>query len=151
MSVSFWLNQRLVFLNPEPGEVLLDTLRTLGLKSVRRGCDQISCGVCTVLLEGNMVPSCSVLTVRIANQHVTTVEGIETEAKKIASYFGSEGADQCGFCNPALALAVYSLKQRNPQASLDEIKEYLVGNLCRCTGYQSQHIAIQQYLQEETL
>ncbi len=61
---------------------------------------------------------------------------------------GHEGADQCGFCNPSLALTVYSLKLINPTPTDHELKEYLVGNLCRCTGYQSQHIAIKQYLEE---
>jgi len=132
-----------------PDEYLLDTLRKNHYMSVKRGCDNSSCGVCTILVDGKPTPSCSLLTVKTENKHVTTVEGIPTEIAKLAVHMGEEGADQCGFCNPSLALTVYALKQENPQPSDDELKDYLVGNLCRCTGYQSQHIAIRKYLEEE--
>ncbi|HOW38108.1 MAG TPA: 2Fe-2S iron-sulfur cluster-binding protein [Bacillota bacterium] len=132
------------------GEMLLDTLRNHGLLSVRRGCESTSCGICTVLLDGKPVPSCSVLSVRADGRTVTTVEGIPEEAEKLSHHFGEEGADQCGFCNPSLALAVYALKQTNPKATPQEIETWLVGNLCRCSGYQSQHAAIQAYLKEKS-
>ncbi|MDP2426231.1 MAG: 2Fe-2S iron-sulfur cluster-binding protein [Candidatus Izemoplasmatales bacterium] len=148
MKVELYLNQKKQVFDVLPGEYLLDTLRRYDILSVKRGCEQTSCGVCSVLLDSDMIPSCSVLTVRLQGRHITTVEGIEEEATKIAFYFGQEGADQCGFCNPAMALAVYSLKRKNPHATDQEIKEYLVGNLCRCTGYQSQHLAIKRYLED---
>jgi aerobic carbon-monoxide dehydrogenase small subunit len=148
MKVELYLNQKKQVFDVDTGEYLLDTLRRYDILSVKRGCEQTSCGVCSVLLDSDMIPSCSVLTVRLQGRHITTVEGIEEEAAKIASYFGQEGADQCGFCNPAMALAVYSLKHKNPHATDLEIKEYLVGNLCRCTGYQSQHLAIKRYLED---
>jgi carbon-monoxide dehydrogenase small subunit len=132
----------------EAGERLIDTLRKHGMMSVKRGCDSTSCGVCTVLLNGEPVPSCSQFTIRLQGKHVTTVEGIQEEASRLAHYFGDEGADQCGFCNPALALVVYALKQKNPHPSDAEIAGYLVGNLCRCTGYQAQHLAIRRYLED---
>ncbi|MFA6647846.1 MAG: 2Fe-2S iron-sulfur cluster-binding protein, partial [Candidatus Izemoplasmatales bacterium] len=94
----------------EPSEYLLDVLRRYDYSSVRRGCDNISCGVCTVLLDGKPIPSCSMLAVRCVGHEVTTVEGIEKEAEKIAHYFGELGADQCGYCNPSMALTVYALK-----------------------------------------
>jgi carbon-monoxide dehydrogenase small subunit len=131
----------------EPGDFLLDTLRNAGYLSVRRGCDSVSCGICTVLVDGRPVPSCSFLAARADGRKVTTVEGIATEAERLADFFGGEGADQCGFCNPSLALAVYALKKHNPKASDDEIREWLVGNLCRCSGYQSQLAAIRAYLE----
>lgn len=134
----------------EPHEYLLDVLRRYGYQSVRRGCDNTSCGVCTVLLDGSPVPSCSLLAARADQREVTTVEGIEREAEKLAHYFGELGADQCGFCNPSMALTVYALKKENKNASEEEIKSYLVGNLCRCTGYVAQHEAIKRYLGDES-
>jgi carbon-monoxide dehydrogenase small subunit len=134
----------------QKNEYLLDVLRRNDYPSVRRGCDNTSCGVCTVLLDGKPVPSCSVLAIRCENKIITTVEGIEKEAEKLAKHFGELGADQCGFCNPSMALTVYSLKLENKEANEEEIKNYLVGNLCRCTGYVAQHEAIKRYLGDES-
>ncbi|MDY0010640.1 MAG: 2Fe-2S iron-sulfur cluster-binding protein [Candidatus Izemoplasmatales bacterium] len=134
----------------EPNEYLLDVLRRNDYLSVRRGCDNTSCGVCTVLIDNKPVPSCSVLAARCENKEITTVEGIETEVEKLAKYFGELGADQCGYCNPSMALTVYSLKLENRNANIEEVKEYLVGNLCRCTGYVAQHEAIMKYLGDES-
>ena len=132
----------------EAGSYLLDVLREAGYLSVRRGCDSTSCGVCTVLVDGRPVPSCSFLAIRADGRRVTTVEGIAAEAERLARHFGEEGADQCGYCNPSLALAVYALRQVNPKATDDDIRAWLVGNLCRCSGYQSQLAAIRRYLEE---
>jgi len=134
----------------EPNEYLLDVLRKNDYLSVRRGCDNTSCGVCTVLIDNKPVPSCSVLAARCENKEITTVEGIEKEVEKLAKYFGELGADQCGYCNPSMALTVYSLKLENKNANIEELKEYLVGNLCRCTGYVAQHEAIMKYLGDES-
>ena len=134
----------------EPNEYLLDVLRRNDYLSVRRGCDNTSCGVCTVLIDNKPVPSCSVLAARCENKEITTVEGIEKEVEKLAKYFGELGADQCGYCNPSMALTVYSLKLENRNANIEEVKEYLVGNLCRCTGYVAQHEAIMKYLGDES-
>lgn len=149
MRVTLRINQRVVEYDVEPGEYLLDTLRKHHFMSVKRGCDTSSCGVCTILVDMKPVPSCSFLTVRAQGKDIVTVEGIHDFAEKLSGYMGHEGADQCGFCNPSLALAVYALKHENKKPSLTEIEHYLVGHLCRCTGYQSQHIAIQQCLEEE--
>jgi carbon-monoxide dehydrogenase small subunit len=148
MKIELTLNGRKQGFDIPAGEYLLDTLRKSGLVSVRRGCDSTSCGVCTVLLDGNPVPSCSVLSAQADGHSVTTVEGIVKEAEIIAGYFGKEGADQCGFCNPALALVVYSLKKRHAHPSEEEIDRYLVGNLCRCSGYRGQHRAVKAYLED---
>ncbi|MDD3712658.1 MAG: 2Fe-2S iron-sulfur cluster-binding protein [Candidatus Izemoplasmatales bacterium] len=134
----------------EPNEYLLDVLRKNDYLSVRRGCDNTSCGVCTVLIDNKPVPSCSVLAARCENKEITTVEGVEKEVEKLARYFGELGADQCGYCNPSMALTVYALKLENKNASIEEVKEYLVGNLCRCTGYIAQHEAIMKYLGDES-
>lgn len=149
MKVNLTINgQKKTFLI-EAGDYLLDTLRKNNYLSVKKGCDNSSCGVCTVLLDGKPVKSCSLLTAKTEGHHVTTVEGIQEEAEKLSEYFGAEGADQCGFCNPSMALTVHALKIENSNPSDEEIKEYLTGNLCRCTGYQSQHIAIRKYLEDK--
>ena len=146
MLVKFNLNGFEREVNVQPGEYLLDTLRKIGIKSVKKGCDGSACGVCTVLLDEKPVLSCSVLTVRVNGHKVETVESIQDEAAKLSECFSSEGADQCGFCNAAVALMVHALKKENPNPTDDEIKDYLVGNLCRCTGYQGQKKAIRKYL-----
>lgn len=131
-----------------PDEYLLDTLRNNNYLSVKRGCDTSSCGVCTVLLDGKPVASCSLLSIRADGKSITTVEGIQEEAEKMANYFGHEGADQCGYCNPSLALTVHAMKEELKNPSKEEICDYLVGNLCRCTGYVSQSKAIKAYLED---
>jgi len=142
-------NQKKVF-HCEPGDFLLDTLRHYNYLSVRRGCDTTNCGVCTVLFDGKPVPSCSLLTAKTEGHHITTVEGIQDEAEKIANYMGDEGADQCGYCNPSLALTVFAMKQELTNPTKEDIKEYLVGNLCRCTGYISQERAVMKYLGDKS-
>ena len=132
-----------------PDEYLLDTLRNNNYISVRRGCENTSCGVCTVLLDGAPVASCSYLSCKADGKAVTTVDGIQEEAAKLADCFGREGADQCGFCNPSMALTVYAMKKELVNPTDDDIRSYLVGNLCRCSGYQGQHRAIKAYLEVE--
>jgi len=149
MLVKFYLNDTLVSYDVRPDEYLSETLRSHGIKSVKVGCNESTCGSCTLLLEGKPVMSCSVLTASIENKHVTTVEGIQEEAAKIAYHFAEEGADQCGFCNVGYALVVYSLKKTIKNATDEQILDYIVGNLCRCSGLQSQLNAIKAYLKEE--
>lgn len=146
MLVKFKLNDLDVELNVKPGEYLLDSLRNYGIKSVRKGCDASSCGACLVLVDEHPVLSCSYLTVRAEGHEVKTVEAIQDEAAKLSEYYSREGADQCGYCNSGFALLVHALKHENPHPSDEEIKHYIVGNLCRCTGYQSQFKAIKAYL-----
>lgn len=150
MKINLKINSQSRYFLIEPNEYLLDVLRRNDYLSVRRGCDNTSCGVCTVLIDNKPVPSCSVLAARCENKEITTVEGIEKEVEKLAKYFGELGADQCGYCNPSMALTVYSLKLENKNANIEEVKEYLVGNLCRCTGYVAQHEAIMKYLGDES-
>lgn len=150
MKINLKINGQSRYFLIEPNEYLLDVLRRNDYLSVRRGCDNTSCGVCTVLIDNKPVPSCSVLAARCENKEITTVEGIEKEVEKLAKYFGELGADQCGYCNPSMALTVYSLKLENRNVNIEEVKEYLVGNLCRCTGYVAQHEAIMKYLGDES-
>ena len=149
MKVSFYLNDVLVGYDVKPHEYLASTLRSHGVKSVKIGCDESTCGSCTLLLEGKPVMSCSVLTASIEGKHITTIEGIQEEAAKISHYFAEEGADQCGFCNVGYALTIYALKRELKDPTDDEIKDYIVGNLCRCSGLLSQFKAIKAYLKEE--
>lgn len=149
MLVKFYLNDTLVSYDVRPDEYLSQTLRSHGIKSVKVGCNESTCGSCTLLVEGKPVMSCSVLTASIEGKHVTTVEGIQEEAAKIAYHFAEEGADQCGFCNVGYALVVYSLKKTIKNPTDEQITDYIVGNLCRCSGLQSQMNAIKAYLKEE--
>ena len=149
MLVKFYLNDTLVSYDVRPDEYLSETLRSHGIKSVKVGCNESTCGSCTLLIEGKPVMSCSVLTASIENKHVTTVEGIQEEAAKIAHHFAEEGADQCGFCNVGYALVVYALKKNIKNPTDEQINDYIVGNLCRCSGLHSQLKAIKAYLKEE--
>ena len=149
MKVTFYLNDILMSFDVKENEYLADTLRKSGLKSIRLGCNETSCGACTVLIDNKPVLSCGILTGQVEGRHVITVEGIQDEALKIANCFADEGADQCGFCNVGYALVIYALKKELHNPSDDEIKDYIVGNLCRCTGYQSQLKAIRAYLEDK--
>jgi carbon-monoxide dehydrogenase small subunit len=150
MKITLIINGYKKELDVSPNEYLLDTLRAHNYKSVRRGCDNTTCGACTVLLDGKPVPSCSVLSVRANGKEVTTVEGIQKEAERLSEYFGHEGADQCGFCNPSMALNVHAMLLENPHPTDEEISTYLVGNLCRCTGYEAQLKAIKKYMEDKS-
>lgn len=131
----------------EADEYLLDTLRKLGYKSVKKGCDTTSCGVCSIMVDGKLVPSCSYLTIRAHNKSILTVEGIQEEARKIGELIAKEGVEQCGFCSPGNIMAIYSLMQENPNPTMEEVRHYMAGNLCRCSGYEGQHRAIEKLLE----
>ncbi len=146
MVVKFNLNGIDVEYVIKPGDYLLDTLRANGVKSVRKGCNASACGVCTVLVDDKPVLSCSYLTAKVEGHRVTTVEAIQEEAAALSECFSKEGSDQCGYCNSAYALMVHALKKENPHPTDEEIRDYMVGNLCRCTGYQGQQKAIRAYL-----
>ena len=149
MLVKFNLNGVSKEVIVKPGEYLLETLRNLDIKSIKNGCDGSSCGACTVLVDEKPVLSCSLLTVRVNGHNVRTVESIQEEAAKLSECFSSEGADQCGFCNVGYALVIYSLKKEYKNPTDEEIINYVVGNLCRCSGLQSQINAIKAYLKGE--
>ncbi len=147
MKIKINLNGRDREFEVSPNEYLLETLRNNHITSVKNGCNDSSCGVCTVLMDGKPVLSCSVLSLRADGHIITTVEGLQKEVEEISVLFGDEGADQCGFCNTGMALTVYALKNELKNPTDDEIKDYMVGNLCRCTGYQAQFKAIKSYLE----
>lgn len=127
--------------------LLLDLLRNLKCYSVKRGCETGNCGLCTVFVNERPVLSCSTLAVRVEGCEVVTLEGLRDEAEEYGAYIADEGAEQCGFCNPGLMMNAIALYRENPEASDDEIREYLAGNLCRCSGYEGQLRGIRSYLE----
>lgn len=141
-------------LNGVPREVrvaadtlLLDLLRSLHCYSVKRGCETGNCGLCTVFVDTRPILSCSTLALRVEGREVVTLEGLREEAEGFGAYIADEGAEQCGFCNPGLMMNAIALYREKPDATDDEIKEYLAGNLCRCSGYEGQLRGIRSYLE----
>jgi aerobic carbon-monoxide dehydrogenase small subunit len=122
----------------EPRVLLADFIRTqLGLTGTHIGCDTTSCGVCTVLLDGTPVKSCTVFAVQANGRSITTVEGLKTngELSAMQKAFKEEHGLQCGFCTPAMMLVGTKLLESNPDPSDDDVRWAISGNLCRCTGY----------------
>jgi carbon-monoxide dehydrogenase small subunit len=120
------------------GESLLTTLRDrLALPGSKNACEQGECGSCSVLLDGELVCSCLVLSAQADGHEVVTVEGlaVDGELHAVQRAFAEAGAVQCGFCTPGFVVAAADLLRRVPDPSDDEIREALSGNLCRCTGY----------------
>ena len=122
----------------EPRLLLVHYLReTLGLRAANVGCDTTSCGACTVLLNGQSVKSCTVLTVQAAGQDVITAEGLARgeDLHPVQAAFRQEHGLQCGFCTPGMVMAATGLLAENPHPTETEVREGLEGNFCRCTGY----------------
>lgn len=147
MNITYWLNGIKQSDEIEAGTMLLDFLRSKGCYSVKCGCETTNCGLCTVWIDEKPVLSCAVLAARIDGKQVTTLEGLQEEATEFAMYMGREGADQCGFCNPGFVMNVLAMACELEAPTEQEIKEYLAGNLCRCTGYVGHMRAIRDYLQ----
>ena len=146
MQITFTLNHKKVTAEIAADTVLLDLVRSLGCKSVKCGCETANCGLCTVLLDGTPVLSCSVLAARVAGRHVQTLEGLQEEAADFVGFIADQGAEQCGFCNPGLVMNTIALLRENHDPTDDEIRAYLAGNLCRCSGYEGQLRGIRAYL-----
>ena len=146
MNLTFMLNGKSVSVDISPDTLLLDLVRRLGCKSVKRGCDTGSCGLCTVYLDGTPVLSCATLAARVQDRSVTTLEGLQEEAAEFGAFLADQGAEQCGFCNSGFIMNTLALLRDDPDPDEDEIKEYLAGNLCRCSGYEGQLRAIQSFL-----
>jgi carbon-monoxide dehydrogenase small subunit len=130
----------------EPRILLAEYLRTrLGLTGTHIGCDTTSCGVCTVLMDGTPVKSCTVFAVQADDTEITTVEGLKSAdgLHPIQKAFKQEHGLQCGFCTPAMMLVGKALIEANPDPDEDEIRWAISGNLCRCTGYMNIVKAIQ--------
>jgi carbon-monoxide dehydrogenase small subunit len=147
MKVKLWINNKVFEDDIEPDTLLVDYVRSKGFYSVKRGCETANCGLCTVQLEGKPILSCSTLVMRANGLHVTTLEGLEEEAAEFGGFMADEGSEQCGFCSPGFIMNVLSMKKELVNPTEAEIKEYLSGNLCRCTGYMGQLRAIKKYLE----
>lgn len=146
MEIQFTLNGKKVKAQITPSTVLLDVVRDKGCYSVKRGCETSNCGLCTVWLDGMPVLSCSTLAARVEGRAVTTLEGLAREAEAFGLYLAREGGEQCGFCSPGLIMNVLAMERELDHPDPEAIREFLAGNLCRCTGYASQLRAIENYL-----
>lgn len=146
MKISLILNNKKITEDIEPDMLLIDFVRSHDCFSVKRGCETSNCGLCTVFLDDKPVLSCSVLAARANGRKVTTLEGIGSEAEEFAAFVADQGAEQCGFCNPGFVMNTIALLRENPNPDDEEIKAYLAGNLCRCSGYEGQLRGIKEYL-----
>ena len=129
-----------------PDLTLQQYLRVKGCFSVKCGCETSNCGLCTVHLNGKSVLSCSVLAVRCDGCTVTTLEGVQEQAAAFGAYLADEGAEQCGFCAPGFIMTVLAMERELKNPTPEDIRAYLAGNLCRCSGYMGQMRAIEKYL-----
>lgn len=145
MEIEFTLNGKMKYEEIADVTTLFQLLRRKGCYSVKCGCETENCGLCTVLVNGKSRLSCSLLAARANGCEVVTLEGVEKEAKAFGSYLAAEGAEQCGFCSPGLIMNVLAM-EREEICDDQGIKEYLAGNLCRCSGYMGQLRAIKNYL-----
>ena len=150
--VSLRVNRRTYELAIEPSKLLLDVLRQdLDLTGSKRGCDDSSCGACTVQIDGIPMLSCTMLAASCEGQEITTVEGVADRGGLAAlqKAYGDFGGAQCGFCTPGFMMTVKWLLANNPDPTEDEIRDALSSNLCRCTGYSQMYQAIRAALDAE--
>ena len=145
VEVSCTINSKPVHVKIRPNLTLCDFLHDeIGTTGVKKGCDTGECGACTVLLDGKPVTSCLVLAPQIDGHEVITIEGLGTENKlhPIQESFIELDAAQCGYCIPGMIMTASAAIKMNPKITDTELKRYLSGNLCRCTGYQQQVQAV---------
>jgi len=138
MEIEITINGRMRQFDVEPNKLLLNLVRDeLHLTGTKYGCGIGECGACTVHLDGEVVLACMVLAVDADGRSVTTIEGVADGDKldPVQEAFIEEGAIQCGFCTPGFIMSTKALLEENPDPSEKEIREYLKGNYCRCTGY----------------
>lgn len=146
MKIHLWLNEKEIIEEINPDRPLLEFVRQMGCYSVKRGCETSNCGLCTVWMDKKPVLSCSILAARADGTHITTLEGVSGRAEEFGTFLANQGGEQCGFCNPGFIMNVLAMEDELTDPSEQEIKEYLSGNLCRCSGYESQLRAIKNYL-----
>jgi len=135
---SFFLNGETVSVHAFPMERLLDVLRAeLGLTGAKEGCGEGECGSCSVLMDGELVNSCLIPVAQASGARITTIEGLAGREKlhPLQEAFLECGGAQCGICTPGMILASVHLLEKHPRPTLEQIKDGLSGNLCRCTGY----------------
>lgn len=137
MQINLKVNGEARQMTIQPGETLLEVLRRSGYLGVKHGCEDGSCGVCTVLLDGKAVHSCVMLAAQAEGHSITTIEGIGSREHlhPLQAAFVENGAVQCGYCTPAMILSAKALLDENPHPTETEVREALGSVLCRCTGY----------------
>ncbi|MFD3157251.1 (2Fe-2S)-binding protein [Haloimpatiens sp. FM7330] len=146
MKIKVIINNKEMELEVACDEFLVHALRRYGFLSVKKGCDTGSCGLCTVWVNEKPVLSCSTLAPTVNGKNITTIEGVQQEAKEFAQFLVKEGAEQCGFCSPGFIMTVLAMKRELKTPTEEEIVHYLTGNLCRCTGYVGQLRAVKKYM-----
>jgi aerobic carbon-monoxide dehydrogenase small subunit len=147
VKISFSINGLCKSVEIDPGETLYEVLNRSGILSVKKACGTSSCGTCTVLLDSKPISSCSYLAAKVDGREITTIEGVLEEAERLGNLLNGEGAVQCGFCTPGFLLTVIAMKKELIKPNKQQIKNYLVGNLCRCTGYEGQLRAVERYME----
>lgn len=149
MNIELTLNGKKISAEISPDMLLIDFVRSQGCFSVKRGCETANCGLCTVLMDDVPVLSCSVLAARVSGHRIQTLEGLQEEAEEFVGFIADQGAEQCGFCNPGFVMNTIALLRENPDPTDEEIKAFLAGNLCRCSGYEGQLRGIRAYLNQK--
>lgn len=147
MQISLILNGKKIVDEISPDMLLLDFVRNHGCYSVKCGCETANCGLCTVFFDEKPVLSCSILAARADGHKVDTLEGLQKEAEEFGTFIADQGAEQCGFCNPGMIMNAIALFRENGNPTDEEIKEYLAGNLCRCSGYEGQLRGIHAFME----
>lgn len=146
MKISIILNGKKIEEDIAADLLLIDFVRAHGCKSVKRGCETSNCGLCTVFMDDKPVLSCSVLAARADGHRIDTLEGLQAEAEEFGAFIAGQGAEQCGFCNPGMIMNAIALFREKEDPTEEEIKEYLAGNLCRCSGYEGQLRGILEFM-----
>jgi carbon-monoxide dehydrogenase small subunit len=148
MQTTFTVNGKKVTLDAAPNTLLVQALREqMQLTGTHVGCDTAQCGACTVLMDGNAIKSCNVLLAQAQGTQITTIEGLaqaDGSMHPMQEAFKNCHGLQCGFCTPGMVMSAVNLCQQKPDASAQDIRHMLEGNLCRCTGYQNIVVAVQQ-------
>ena len=149
MKIQFSLNGKKITDEIAVDMPLLEYLREKGCYSVKRGCETSNCGLCTVLMDGKPVLSCTTLAVRANGKEIFTLEGLQKEAEEFGSFLADQGADQCGFCNPGFIMNIFAMLKELENPTEEQINEYLAGNLCRCSGFMGQTRSILKFLKHK--
>lgn len=147
MNISLSINGVQRELQTDPDTMLLEALRGMGLMGAKRGCDTQNCGLCTVWVDGAPILSCSYPAAKAAGRNITTIEGVREDAARLGGFLADQGAEQCGYCSPGLIMTVLAMERELTNPSDEDIRTYLAGNLCRCSGYVSQLRGIRAYLE----
>ncbi len=146
MIVTITLNGKKIIEDISADMTLYQFVREHGCYSVKCGCETTNCGLCTVFLNDKPVLSCAVLAARADGQKVETLEGLQKEAEEFGRFIADQGAEQCGFCNPGMIMNAIALFRETSDPTDEEIKRYLAGNLCRCSGYEGQLRGIHEFI-----